>query len=83
MSAPEPEIQGNDAPAAQRLGPPCRHLRHNGSYIFTDGLRDDSEEDDSSSTFWCLKTMKSFGPDDDFVGRADCRRADRSCYEPL
>ena len=26
-----------------------------------------------NTIYWCLKTMKSFGPDDDFVGREDCR----------
>ena len=84
MSDESADISGDDAPAVQPPGPPCRHLRHNGSYIFTDGLSDDTEyEGSSSTTFWCLKTMKSFGPDDDFVGRDDCRRADRSCHEPV
>jgi hypothetical protein len=76
------EIQ-DGAPDAPQLGPPCRHLRRNSSFIFTDGLRDDDSDDESSSTFWCLHTMKGFGPDDGFVDRVDCRRTGRSCYEPL
>jgi hypothetical protein len=63
--------------------PPCRHLRTNGMYIF-DGQPDGTDEDDyEPSGFWCLRTMKAFGPDDDLVGRRECRDSGRPCYEPL
>lgn len=64
-----------DPPAAT-----CRHLRNNGMYVF-DGIPDD--EDYESSGYWCQRTMKTFGPDDDLVGRRECREPGRSCYEPL
>jgi hypothetical protein len=64
-------------------GVPCRYLRTNGMYIF-DGRPGDTEDDDyEPSSFWCLRTMKAFGPDDDFVGRRECCDSGRACYEPL
>lgn len=65
-------------------GPPCRHLRHQGMYIYTDGQGSgDPHEDYDSTTFWCLNTMKGFGPDDAIVDREECRNPSRSCYEPM
>ena len=52
-------------------------------YIF-DGRPDGTDDDDyEPSAFWCLQTMKAFGPDDDLVGRRECRDCGRPCYEPL
>jgi hypothetical protein len=31
--------------------------------------------------FWCNKTQRNFGPDDQFVGDGECRHSGRSCYE--
>ena len=59
---------------------PCRHLRTNGMYVF-DSVPDDDEYETSGA--WCQRTMKPFGPDDDFVGRRECRDSGRPCYEPL
>ena len=41
-------------------------------YVYTDGLGGESHGDYDNSIYWCLKTMKSFGPDDDFVSGDDC-----------
>jgi hypothetical protein len=62
---------------------PCRHLRSKGMYVYTDGSDEGTEEDDNSTVYWCLQTMKGFGPDDDLVGRRECCAPSRSCYEPL
>jgi hypothetical protein len=62
---------------------PCRHLRSNGMYLYTDGAKRESLEQYSSSVCWCHKTMNGFGPDDDMVGWLDCRNTSRSCYTPL
>jgi hypothetical protein len=73
----------DQTPAALALAAMCRHLRSNGMYIF-DNLSDGNEDDDyQPSACWCLHTMKNYGPDDDFVGRRECRDSGRSCYEPL
>ncbi len=42
-------------------------------YVYTDGSGGESHDDDDNTIYWCLKTMKGFGPDDDFVGAEDCR----------
>jgi hypothetical protein len=31
--------------------------------------------------FWCGKTQRIFGPDDQLVGDGVCRHTSRSCYE--
>jgi hypothetical protein len=79
MSTADP----NDLPI---IGPttsvPCRHLRNKGMYVYTDGFGGEPHDDYDSTAYWCLKTMKGFGPDDDFANGVDCRNPERSCYEP-
>jgi hypothetical protein len=31
--------------------------------------------------FWCAKTQRIFGPDDQFVGDGECRDLGRTCYD--
>jgi hypothetical protein len=52
-------------------------------YVYSDGSAEDSYDDYDSTVYWCLQTLKSFGPDDEPVHRQDCRSASRSCYEPI
>jgi hypothetical protein len=79
MSNPE----FNDQPAVDASAPPCRHLRNKGMYVYTDGEADDAHSDYDNTIYWCLLTMKSFGPDDEYVDGRECRCATRSCYEPM
>jgi len=72
-----------DLPVVNEPAIPCRHLRNKGMYVYTDGVSGESHEDYDNTIFWCLKTMKEFGPDDDLVGRDECQDPERSCYEPL
>ena len=78
----EPLPVVDEAPAASAPQVACRHLRSKGMYVYTDGVSTNPHEDYDNTIYWCLKTMKSFGPDDDFVGADDCRSSMRSCYEP-
>ena len=78
---PEPNPSPVEPPGP--TGSPCRHLRSNGKYVFSDGVAKNPNEGYDTSIYWCLKTMKGFGPDDDFATLADCRDSARSCYEPL
>jgi hypothetical protein len=71
------EPSGTEAPAV-----PCRHLRSKGMYVYTDGS-DQGHGDYDNTIYWCLKSMKGFGPDDDVVDREACCNTARSCYEPL
>ena len=59
---------------------PCRHLRSKGMYVYTDAA--DPYEDSDSTSFWCLRSMTGYGPDDEAVGRFECRNPSRTCYEP-
>ena len=80
MSSPD------DNPGLPAVGPtatPCRHLRNTGMYVYTDGLGGDDHEGYDNTIFWCFQTMKSFGPDDEYVSGEECRNPSRSCYEPL
>ena len=40
-------------------------------------------EDYDNTIYWCLKTMKEYGPDDEMVAGPDCRNPERTCYEPF
>jgi hypothetical protein len=70
-------------PTIDSQAAPCRHLRNKGMYVYTDGVDDDTAEDFDSTVYWCLQTMKNFGPDDEMVGGRECRDPSRPCYEPL
>jgi len=78
MAEAEPEDAAPEPPTAE----PCRHLRSKGMYVYTDNPGDAHDESDTTA-YWCLKTLKGFGPDDEAVGRLDCRDPGRSCYESL
>jgi hypothetical protein len=77
------DIEPNDLPIAESIASPCRHLRTKGMYVFSDGPPEGGDDEDDHAIYWCLKTMKNFGPDDEMVGGRECREASRSCYEPL
>jgi hypothetical protein len=62
---------------------PCRHLRSKGMYVYNDFQGEPSQGDYDNTVYWCLKTMKSFGPDDELVDGPECRTPGRTCYEPL
>ncbi len=61
---------------------PCCQLRHKGMYVYTDGSSHEHDGYDNT-IYWCLKTMKSFGPDNDIVDHEGCCDGSRSCYEPI
>jgi hypothetical protein len=73
----------DELPVIDTQSVPCRHLRTKGMYVYTDGTTEETAEDFDSSVYWCIHTMKSFGPDDDMVGGRECRDTARSCYEPF
>ena len=72
-----------DLPAIDPNAPACRHLRHKGMFVYSDGLGGETHDGYDNTVYWCFRTMKSFGPDDDFVNGLDCRNCTRPCYEPL
>ncbi len=75
MAEPEP---------SPTLSPsPCRHLRHAGMLVRSDGQARDADQDYDNTVYWCQKTMKGFGPDDEMVDGESCRSPGRSCHQPL
>ena len=71
-----------EVPEAE-LGTPCRHLRNKGMFIYTDGSNPNPHYDYDNTIYWCLHTMKSYGPDDGLVSGDDCRDTSRTCYQPI
>lgn len=69
-------------PAVEPTATPCRHLRNKGMYVYTDGSGQ-AHDDYDNTIYWCLKSMKSFGPDDDMVNAEDCSCPERTCYQPI
>jgi hypothetical protein len=72
-----------DLPVVEAVTSPCRHLRSKGMYVYTDAQDGDAHEDYDNTAYWCLKSMKNFGPDDEIVGRLECNNQSRTCYEPI
>lgn len=74
-----------DEPTIQSAAPPelipCRHLRNKGMFVYNGGSGEPKDDYDNT-IYWCVKTMKGFGPDDEMVSRDDCTIPDRTCYEP-
>lgn len=79
------DSQTNEQPTNEeaQTGPLCRHIRSKGMYVYTDGVDMGFEHDYDNTIFWCLKTMKSFGPDDEMVERESCSCTTRACYQAL
>jgi hypothetical protein len=80
---PMTDRETGDLPVVQTPSSPCLHLRSKGMYVDNDGPGGTPEDDDDNTAYWCFKTLKSFGPDDEMVGGRLCRNGSRSCYEPI
>lgn len=73
----------HELPIVEPPASPCRHLRSKGMYVYTDGQDGEAHDGYDNSIYWCLQTMKGFGPDDDMVDGQGCRSPSRSCHEPF
>ena len=76
---PQPDPSASEEPP----GPPCRHLRSKGMYVYTDGQTGDAHDEYDNTLYWCQCTMKDFGPDEALVAGPDCRDPSRACYEAI
>lgn len=58
----------------------CTDLRHKGMYVFSVPDPDEGRFHplEDASGYWCIKTMKAIGPDDQPV-HADCCIEGRGC----
>ncbi|HEY2156330.1 MAG TPA: hypothetical protein VGH33_11920 [Isosphaeraceae bacterium] len=84
MTRPESEFasEPGEPPIAEPTAPLCRHLRNKGMYVYH-GEYDSPHDDYDNTIYWCVKTQKGFGPDDEMCSREDCTIPERVCYEPL
>lgn len=57
----------------------CRSLRCKGMY--TNFGQPERVRVTGDGHFWCAKTQRIFGPDDNLVGDGECRHTGRACYE--
>ena len=81
---PEAEVEAPTEETAEApAGPMCRHLRSKGMYVYTAGVDMGFDHDYDNTIYWCLKTMKSFGPDDEMVEKSACCSNGRACYVAL
>jgi len=69
----------NILPDSTAQGERCRSLRCKGMYLDYGLAEADRVAGDGN--FWCAKTQRIFGPDDQFVGDGECRDSARACYE--
>jgi hypothetical protein len=78
-----PNTDPTDFPIVDQPVAPCRHLRNKGMYVYSDGQECETDDDYDTTVYWCLKSLKNFGPDDEIVGRSECCDPSRACYEPI
>lgn len=74
MSA-ELNVLNENQPQADR----CRSLLCKGMFIHY--YQGDPPYVTGDGNYWCGKTQRIYGPDDQFVGDGECRHTGRSCYE--
>lgn len=59
----------------------CRHLRTKTWYVPDSHAERDVSRSSATTQYWCLKTMRSDGPDGAPALAEDCTD-ERSCFEP-
>jgi len=59
----------------------CRHMRTKSFYVPDSFAERDVSRSSPTAQYWCLKTMRSAGPDGALVLPEDCTD-DRGCFEP-
>lgn len=73
------QLAEQSLPVVEAQSERCRSLRCKGMYL-NYGLGQ-GERVAGDGNFWCAKTQRIFGPDDQLVGEGVCRHTGRSCYE--
>lgn len=72
-------LEAGESTPAVPVGERCRSLRCKGMYL-NYGLSD-VDRVAGDGNFWCAKTQRVFGPDDNLVGDGECRHSGRACFE--
>lgn len=61
------------------VGQRCRFLRSKGMYI--NANEPGAEQSVGDGHFWCSRTQRIYGPDEQLVADEYCREPSRRCYE--
>jgi hypothetical protein len=59
----------------------CKHLHCKSMMVYGEDFMSDPDFQAGLTDFWCMKTSKSIGPDDDHVDLEDCSLTTRPCYQ--
>ena len=73
MSQPLPQLQ-------QPTSSVCRLLRTKTAFGFIEDDTPWHESESTTAVYWCLSTMETAGPDDQFCHPTMCRSG-RECYQ--
>jgi len=61
--------------------PRCIHLQSKAMSVHGEGFENDPDYQDGLTDFWCLKTARALGPDNDAVDMKACSDPERGCHE--
>jgi hypothetical protein len=59
----------------------CKHLHCKSMMVYGEDFASDPDYQAGMTDFWCLKTSRNMGPDDDLVDLEECSIASRPCYQ--
>lgn len=69
----------SDTPAPYR--PRCRHLSCKSMLVYGEAFESDPDYQSGVTEFWCSKTAKGLGPDQDRVSLELCSNPERGCFQ--
>jgi len=61
--------------------PRCKYIHCKSMIVYGEDFASDPDYLAGMTDFWCLRTSKSLGPDDDVVNMEECSTATRPCYQ--
>ena len=61
--------------------PRCMHLHCKAMAVYGEAFEMDPEYQAGLTAFWCLRTHKNRGPDDDDVSLEMCSNSERGCFQ--
>ncbi len=61
--------------------PRCMHLYCKAMAVYGEAFESDPDYQAGMTDFWCLRTQKACGPDQNDVSVEQCSDAQRSCFQ--
>jgi hypothetical protein len=63
------------------IAPRCMYLQCKAMVVYGESFEDDPDYQAGLTNFWCVRSAKSLGPDDDEVNLGRCTDPTRPCYQ--